>query len=200
VKVQPDHLPFEDTTPVTEAVENSFDEAAHSVRDISIHLQRAISIASHPKKGDDDAFVVQASRLGRALLLGYASAISSAADGLALIADDEVEWWWSRQLEVPLAKKDRHGALRASVTIAPQGVTIPSRLVRVARSTGKVGKVDLIDRGAGVPANWDGKCYVSVRQFGDYKPGAALVTFRMVGASGQTLATADKPVNAVFSM
>ena len=115
------------------------------------------------------------------------------------IADDEVEWWWSKQLEVPIAKKDWHGALRASVTIVPHGVTIPTRLVQIAHSIGK-GEVDLIDRGAGVPPKWDGKCYVSVRQFGDYKPGAALIAFRMVGAAGQTLAKADKPVIAVFSM
>ena len=89
--------------------------------------------------------------------------------------------------------------MRASVTIVPHGVTFPTRLVRVAHSIGN-GDVDLIDRGAGVPPKWDGKCYVSVRQFGDYKPGAALVTFRMVGAAGQTLAEAEKPVNAVFSM
>ena len=84
MSVQPDHLPFADTTPVTEAIENSVDEAAHSLRDVGIQLQRAISIASHPKKGADDAFIVQVSRLGRSLLLGYASVWSSAADGLAL--------------------------------------------------------------------------------------------------------------------
>ena len=60
----PDPLPLKLTTPVTEAVENSFDEATHSLHDISHQLQGAISIAS---RGDATEFVTQTSRLGLAL-------------------------------------------------------------------------------------------------------------------------------------
>jgi hypothetical protein len=199
VSGRPDHLPLTQTTPVTEAVENNVDVATRSLRDISYQLQSAISIASHAKAGADDAFIVQASRLGRALVFGYAAALSSAFDGIALIADDEVEWWWSAQLTLPFAKKDRRGVVRATVTTVPFGVTLPTRLVRVARGIGK-GNVDLIDRGAGVPPNWNGTCYVSVRQYGDYKPGAALISFQMVGASGQTIVETKDPIIASFSM
>jgi hypothetical protein len=91
--------------------------ATRSLRDISYQLQSAISIASHPKAGADDAFVVQAGRLGLALVFGYASALSSAVDGVALIADDEVEWWWSTQIVLPFVKKDRHGVVRVLTTV-----------------------------------------------------------------------------------
>jgi hypothetical protein len=199
VSALPDPLPLEDTTPVTEAVENSFDEAARSLRDISHELQSAISIASNPKKGAYEEFIVQTSRLGRALLLGCASAWSSAVDGLGLIAADEVGWWWTAQLELPFAKKHRHGVVRASVATIPQGETIPSQWVRVARARGN-GNVDLIDRGAGVPPNWNGKCFVSVRQYGAFTPGAVLISFRMVNASGHTIVETKPPINAVLSL
>ncbi len=195
----PDHLSLEDTTPVTEAVENCVDEATRSLRDITYQLQSAISIASNPKQGADEAFVVQTSRLGLALVHGYVSAWSTAVDGLALIADDEAEWWWTAQLELLFAEEDRHGVVRATVTTIPQGVTIPKRWVRVARGKGK-GQVDLIDRGAGVPPKWDGKCYVSVRQHGDFTPGAVRIFFRMVDAAGHTIASAPTPIDAVLSL
>jgi len=193
-----DHLSLKDTTPVTEALENTFDKAARSLRDVSLQLQGAISIATHHNEHADEEFVIQTVRLGLALVNGFASTWSAGADGLALIADDEAEWWWSGEFELPFAEADRHGVVRASVSTIPEGVTIPSRLVRVARSIGG-DEVDLTDRGAGVPPQWDGKCYVSVRQYDGYIPGAALVTFRMVGAAGQTIAELD-PVSAVFSM
>ena len=114
MSVLPDPLPLEDTTPVTEAVENSFDEATRSIRDISHELQGAISIASKNEPGAFEKFVVQTSRLGLALVHGYASAWSSAADGLAMIAADEADWWWTGELELPptFAQNDRHGVVR----------------------------------------------------------------------------------------
>src|SRR4051812_33107487 len=95
MSVPPDQLPLEDTTPITEAVENSFDETTRSLRDISYQMQSAISIAHQGAAVD---FVTQSSRLGLSLLRGYVSAWSSAVDGLGLIAADEAEWWWTAQL------------------------------------------------------------------------------------------------------
>lgn len=192
-----DPLSLEDTTPFTEAVENSFDEVTRSFRDISHQLQSAISIASNPKPGAAGEFVTQVSRLGLSLVYGYVSAWASTVDGLALIAVDEAEWWWTQELE-PFPINNGHGVVRASVTTMPQGDTIPTQLVRVARGTGN-GQVDLIDRGVGVPQGWDGKCYVSVRQYDGYKPGAVRITFRMVNASGHTIDQTD-PMNAVLSL
>jgi hypothetical protein len=206
-----DQLDLEDTTPVTEAVENSFDEAARSLREVSYEMQGAISAAS---QGHATDFVVQTSRLGLSLLRGYVSAWSSAVDGLGLIAGDEAEWWWTKQLTPvlrlplppaqpavlpPLLPPGTRGVLRASVATIPQGQPISPQWVRVATGSGNA--VDLIDRGVGVPLGWDGTCYVSVRQHGDFAPGAVRITFRMVNASGHTIgSTAQDPIDAVLSM
>ena len=90
----------------------------------------------------------------------------------------------------------------ASVTTIPEGNTIPPQWVRVARATGVKGQVDFIDRGVGVPPGWDPTCYVSVRQYDDYKPAAALIAFRMINASGHTIVQTPPlaPIKAVFSL
>jgi hypothetical protein len=201
VSILPDPLPLEATTPVTEAVENTFDEVTRSLRHVSHEVQSAISIAASPNAGAAEAFVVQSSRLGLSLLHGYVSAWSSALDGLGLIAADPAEWWWTAKLAPAFDNPVTSGVVRADVTTIPASEPVPVQWVRVAGDKDQdPGNVDLIDRGVGVPTNWDGTCYVSVRQHGDFVPGTVQVSFRVLDARGRVIARTSDPINAILSL
>jgi hypothetical protein len=197
----PDPLPLEATTPVTEAVENTFDEVTRGLRHVSHELQSAMSIASGRNAGAAEAFVIQSSRLGLSLLHGYVSAWSSVLDGLGLIAADEAEWWWTAKLTPAFDGPVTGGVVRADVTTLPASDPVPARWVRVASDKDQdPGKVDLIDRGTGVRPNWDGTCYVSVRQHDDFIPGTVQISLRVVDGLGRPIASTTEPINAILSL
>jgi hypothetical protein len=192
--VVPFQLPLEETTPVTEAIENSVDEGLSSVNDINEQLERTISIAT--TGGSAGAYITQASRLGMSVLRGFVSAWSAAIDGLALIAADEVEWWWTEKLE-PFGAAQ--GIVRASVLTVPARQIVPAPMVRVVYAP-DADSVQFIDRLPGVPANWDRTCYVAVRQFGGFIPGAVEVTFTVSDHAGRRVGGPSGPFEAALSL
>jgi hypothetical protein len=192
--VLPDPLPLEATTPVTEAIENGVDEGVRSINDISHQLQSAVSIAT--RGGTPGDYVTQVSRLGVSVVRGIVSAWSTAVDGLGLIAADTVEWWWTGKLTA--FPPGQLGVARASVVTVPQRRQVPAQWLRVAHRD-VAGNVQFIDRGAGVPTDWDGTCYVTVRQYDDFIPSAVVVTVTMLDAAGRILTTSG-PIDAILSL
>jgi hypothetical protein len=196
-------LPLEATTPVTEAIENVVGEGVRGVTDVSYHAQQVISRAT--TGGPFAAYVADVSRLGVAVLRAAVSSWSAAIDGLGLIAADQVEWWWTQELTLTFPANqngqpaDVRGVARAEVLSVPHKRKVAERLVRVAHRSAADGTPGFIDRGAGVPADWDRTCYVSVRQHADFIPSAVVVTVTMRDAAGGTLATSE-PIDGILSL
>jgi hypothetical protein len=196
--MRPTELPLEETTPVTEAIENSVDEGVRSATDVSYQLQRAISLAT--TGGSAAEYVTQVSRLGVSVLRGVVTAWSTAVDGLGLIAADRVEWWWTRELKLTFPRgAEVRGVARAAVVSVPHRRQVPPRWVRVAHRAETGGEPRFIDRGTGVPRGWDRTCHVMVRQHADFIPSAVVVTVTMLDEAGRTLATGN-PVDAILSL
>jgi hypothetical protein len=194
-------LPLEDTTPVTEAIENVVGEGVRGLADVGYHAQRVVSSAT---KAAPAAYVADVSRLGLAMLRAVVSSWSAAVDSLGLLAADEVEWWWTHELALtfpdPAARRpaDVRGVARAAVWSVPDRSLVPDRFVRVAhRPAG--GAPRFIDRGAGVPADWDRTCHVVVRQHADFTPSAVVVTVTMHDSLGTALATSD-PIDGILTL
>jgi hypothetical protein len=189
-------LPLEQTTPVTEAVENGVDEGIQAINDISGHVQRAISLATTAGTADD--YLIESSRLGLAVLRGIVSGWSTAANGLGLIVAGEVEWWWSDKLVglfngLPALQ----GVATASVMTVPDMRPIDPQFVRVAGMVN--GSLQFIDRNPGVSGGWDHSCYIVVRQHGGFIPSAIRVDLELVDVTG-AVAAANELLDTKLSL
>jgi len=202
IRTQPDRLSIEETTPVTEAIENLVDEAASGIEQTGIHLQRAISIAT--TGGTFENYVAEAAQLGISVVTGVMSTWSTVVSSLGLLAADDVRQWKTSVLhpkkgDDDLVRKKRTAVIaRANVRTVPDPREIGAQWVRVL-GTNLDGTVHYIDRRPDSLLSWDGSCFVAVRQHGTFLPGAIEITITLLDPAGDHVVTSD-PLKSVLSL